>query len=170
MARRRRRAQEPPQVQPFDVDGVRTVAVGTVLWAAAFVMLALNRGRLDEQGLGWWLWTCLAGVGLGLLGLEYTRKRRDAIAQALLDEEADRPDEQSDWDGSEPPPVDQAHREDAVPPPVDQAPWEDPVPPPVEQTHDRPPGVRRARRDARAEADETSEGGTTYRGRRARRR
>jgi hypothetical protein len=157
MARRRRRAQEPPQVHPFDVDGVRTVAVGTVLWAAAFVILALNRGSLDEQGLGWWLWTCLSGVGLGLLGLEYTRKRRDAIAQALLDEEADRPDEPSEWEASEPAPVDQAQ-------------WEDAVPPPVEQDHDRPPGVRRARRNARVEADETSEDGTTYRGRRARRR
>jgi Protein of unknown function (DUF2530) len=162
MARRRRRVQEPPQVHPFDVDGVRTVAVGTVLWAAAFVILALNRGSLDEQGLGWWLWTCLAGVGLGLLGLEYTRKRRDAIAQALLDEEADRPDEQSEWDDSEQVPEDQA--------PEDQVQWEDAVPPPVEQTNDRQPGVRRARRGTRAETDEISEGGTTYRGRRARRR
>ena len=149
-------------MHPFDVDGVRTVAVGTVLWAAAFVILALNRGSLDEQGLGWWLWTCLAGVGLGLLGLEYTRKRRDAIAQALLDEEADRPDEQSEWDDSEQVPEDQA--------PEDQVQWEDAVPPPVEQTNDRQPGVRRVRRGARAETDEISEGGTTYRGRRARRR
>jgi len=151
-------------VHPFDVDGVRTVAVGTVLWAAAFVILALNRGSLDEQGLGWWLWTCLAGVGLGLLGLEYTRKRRDAIAQALLDEEADRPDEPSEWEASEPAPVDQEQW------PEDQDQWEDAVPPPVEHTNDRPPGVRRARRGARAETDEISEGGTTYRGRRARRR
>jgi hypothetical protein len=167
MARRRRRAQEPPQVHPFDVDGVRTVAVGTVLWAAAFVILALNRGSLDEQGLGWWLWTCLAGVGLGLLGLEYTRKRRDAIAQALLDEEADRPDEQSEWDDSEQVPEDQLPEDQA---PEDQVQPEDAVPAPMEQTNDRPPGVRRARRTARAETDEISEGGTTYRGRRARRR
>ena len=43
--------------------------------------------------MGWRTWTCLAGVGLGLLGLEYTRKRRDAIARARLREEADREDE-----------------------------------------------------------------------------
>ena len=78
---------------PLDVDGVRTVAVGTVLWAITFVVLALFRDDLDAQGVGWWLWTCLAGVGLGLLGLEYTRKRRDAIARAHLYEEANREDE-----------------------------------------------------------------------------
>lgn len=143
-------------MHPFDVDGVRTVAVGTVLWAAAFVILALNRTSLDEQGLGWWLWTCLAGVGLGLLGLEYTRKRRDAIAQALLDEEADRSDEPADWDAAALRPVDPEESDDSI-----QL--------PVEQTADRPPGVRRARRDARAAADEVDESGTTYRGRRARR-
>jgi outer membrane biosynthesis protein TonB len=80
-------------VRPLDVDGVRTVAVGTVLWAITFVVLALFRDDLDAEGVGWWMWTCLAGVGLGLLGLEYTRKRRDAIARARLREEADREDE-----------------------------------------------------------------------------
>ncbi len=87
MAKRRRRspgepeveAAEPDQVQPLDVDGVRTVAVVTVLWAVAFVLLALRMDTLQAEGRGWWVWTCLAGVGLGLLGLEYARKRRDAI-------------------------------------------------------------------------------------------
>ena len=90
---RRRRGNNQPALRPFDVDGVRTVAIGTVMWAVAFVVLALFREELDEVGMGWWLWTCLAGVGLGLLGLEYTRKRRDAIARARLGEEEDRPDD-----------------------------------------------------------------------------
>jgi hypothetical protein len=90
MARRRRRGNNQPAVHPFDVDGVRTVAIGTVMWAVAFVTLAVFREELDELGMGWFLWTCLAGVGMGLLGLEYTRKRRDAIARARLREEADR--------------------------------------------------------------------------------
>lgn len=67
--------------KPVDTDGVRTVTIGTALWVVALVVLLLFRGRLDEAGNGWWLWTCLAGAGLGLLGIEYTRRRRDAIAR-----------------------------------------------------------------------------------------
>lgn len=80
--------REAVQVSPVDVDGVRTVAVLTVIWAVGFVVLAFRKDSLDANGQGWWLWTCLAGVGLGLLGLEYTRKRRDAIEFAALQAEA----------------------------------------------------------------------------------
>jgi hypothetical protein len=63
-------------VEPLDVDGVRTVAVGTALWALAFVLLLPFYGRLEESGRLWWLWTCVAGFGLGLIGLDYCRRRR----------------------------------------------------------------------------------------------
>ena len=65
-------------VEPLDVDGVRTVEVGTALWLVAFVALLPFYGRLQDAGRGWWLWTCLAGFGLGLFGLEYCRRRRKA--------------------------------------------------------------------------------------------
>jgi hypothetical protein len=98
MERRRGPAEDPPELKPVDVDGVRTVAIITVLWALAFVVLAFFRSELDDAGRGWWIWACLAGVGLGLLGLEYCRKRRDAIARAELDEEADAGfDDAGDW-------------------------------------------------------------------------
>jgi hypothetical protein len=63
-------------VAPLDVDGTRTVAVGTALFAVAFVVLLPFRHRLEAAGHGWWLWTCLAGFGLGLVGWEYCRRRR----------------------------------------------------------------------------------------------
>jgi Protein of unknown function (DUF2530) len=66
-------------VTPLDVTGVRTVTVGTVVWAIAFLALLPFYGTLQDQGRTWWLWTCLAGVGLGLLGLEYCRRRRDRL-------------------------------------------------------------------------------------------
>ena len=43
-------------------------------------------GGLREDGRGWWLWACLAGFGLGMLGLTYcwrrTHARRADDAQA----------------------------------------------------------------------------------------
>ncbi len=63
-------------VEPLDVDGVRTVQVGTGLFFLAFLGLLPFYGRLEEDGRTWLLWMCLAGVGLGMLGLEYCRRRR----------------------------------------------------------------------------------------------
>ncbi len=68
------------KVQPLDVTGVRTVAVGACLWLVALVALLPFHSSLQEQGRGWWLWTCGAGFGLGLIGLEYCRRRRDRLA------------------------------------------------------------------------------------------
>lgn len=65
-------------VEPMDVDGVRTVEVGSALWLIAFLALLPFYGRLEDAGRLWWLWTCLAGFGLGLIGLEYCRRRRRA--------------------------------------------------------------------------------------------
>ncbi len=65
-------------VEPLDVDGVRTVEVGIAIFVVAFVALLPFYGRLEAEGRTWWLWTCLAGAGLGLVGLEYCRRRRHA--------------------------------------------------------------------------------------------
>jgi hypothetical protein len=74
-------------VEPLDVDGVRTVEVGTVAWLVGFLALLPFYGRLEDAGRTWWLWTCLAGFGLGLFGLEYCRRRRDARAERAADRE-----------------------------------------------------------------------------------
>ncbi|GAB2975209.1 DUF2530 domain-containing protein [Nocardioides montaniterrae] len=63
-------------VEPLDVDGVRTVQVGTALFALAFIALLPFYDGLETSGRTWLLWMCLAGVGLGLLGLEYCKRRR----------------------------------------------------------------------------------------------
>jgi len=63
-------------VEPLDVDGIRTVEVGTGAFVVAFVALLPFYGRLEDDGRGWVLWMCLAGAGLGLIGLEYCRRRR----------------------------------------------------------------------------------------------
>ncbi|WP_435743419.1 DUF2530 domain-containing protein [Nocardioides sp. SYSU DS0663] len=74
-------------VEPLDVDGVRTVEVGVALWLVGFLALLPFYGRLADEGRDWWLWTCLAGFGLGLFGVEYCRRRRRA--RERREEEAD---------------------------------------------------------------------------------
>ena len=59
-------------VDPLDLDGVRTMQVGTAIWAIAFVLLLPFYGRLEDDGHLWWLWTCVAGFGLGLVGWDHT--------------------------------------------------------------------------------------------------
>jgi hypothetical protein len=75
-------------VEPLDVDGVRTVEVGTALWFVAFLALLPFYGRLEDSGRLWWLWTCMAGVGLGLIGLEYCRRKRRARTELAAEFES----------------------------------------------------------------------------------
>jgi hypothetical protein len=64
---------QPPAAQ---IDARRIVAVGTVLWFLAFVALLPFWGWLGRHGHHVWLWTCLAGWLLGLLGLAIVVKHR----------------------------------------------------------------------------------------------
>ena len=88
-------AAQAPDVAPVDNDGVRTVAVGTGVWAAALDVLLDMRDDLVAAGRSRWIWTAVAGVGLGLLGFEYARRRRDAIAR-VRQFRADPPEEPTD--------------------------------------------------------------------------
>jgi Protein of unknown function (DUF2530) len=67
------------QVEPLDVDGTRTVGVGSLLWLVALVALLPFYSTLESSGRLWWLWTCLAGFGWGMVGLEYCRRRRRTL-------------------------------------------------------------------------------------------
>jgi hypothetical protein len=69
------------RVDPLDVDGTRTVAVGSVLFLVAFLLLLPFYGRLADDDRTWWLWTCLAGFGLGVIGWDYCRRRKNRRQQ-----------------------------------------------------------------------------------------
>jgi len=75
-------AASAPEVAPLDVDGVGAVAVGTLLWTVALVLCLIFRAPLAEAGNGWWTWVCAAGALLGLPGLWFVRRRRDAYRRA----------------------------------------------------------------------------------------
>lgn len=62
-------------VDPLDVTGLRTVTVGTVLFALAGLGLLPFLGWLQETDRVWWLWVCVVGFGLGLFGFDHCRRR-----------------------------------------------------------------------------------------------
>lgn len=77
------RAVEEPRtllrepVEPLDVDGVRIITAGTILWAVALLVLLPFAPRLVHGGHGWWLGMCATGALLGCYGIRYSRRRRD---------------------------------------------------------------------------------------------
>ncbi|MFF3561882.1 DUF2530 domain-containing protein [Streptomyces sp. NPDC002574] len=77
---------------PLEANDVATVTIGTVVWFALFVVQLPFYGWYADHGHAWIIWTCLAGGGLGLIGLWYVRARRDAIARSRAAEQAGEPE------------------------------------------------------------------------------
>jgi hypothetical protein len=72
-------AATPPQLitpAAMQVDSRRVVLVGTAIWVLGFVVLLPFWGWLGHHDHRIWLWTCLAGAVLGLVGLFLVRKHR----------------------------------------------------------------------------------------------
>ena len=69
-----RSAGRRPDPEPLRTDDRATILVGIGLWAVALVVTLVLHGRLAADGRGWWTWTALAGLGLGVLGLDYLRR------------------------------------------------------------------------------------------------
>jgi MFS family permease len=63
----------PPAVR---INARRIVLAGTALWFVAFVVLLPFYGWLGDHHHRIWLWTCLAGWILGLLGLAIMVRHR----------------------------------------------------------------------------------------------
>lgn len=54
---------------PLQVDTLRVVLVGTASWAVALVVLLVLGDRVDRM----WTWTCVAGLGLPVIGVGIMR-------------------------------------------------------------------------------------------------
>ena len=79
--------EAPP---PLEGNDQVIAAVGTIAWAIALVVVLLLRDHIAEHGR-LWIWTCAAGLGLGLFALAYipylkrSRERTAARRQAARD-------------------------------------------------------------------------------------
>ena len=71
-------SERRPDPPPLETDDVKIVAAGTVAWALAFVVLVVL--RLSGSGVhAWWIEMCAAGALLGLIGIRYCVRRRNAL-------------------------------------------------------------------------------------------
>jgi cyanate permease len=61
---------------PIKTDDRKVVLIGLVLWLVALGGLLVFLAPLLADGRGWWLWTVLIGLGIGLMLLVYTHRRR----------------------------------------------------------------------------------------------
>jgi 4-amino-4-deoxy-L-arabinose transferase-like glycosyltransferase len=61
------RRSPPPPLEANDQLVTRVITAG---WAVALVVLLIIRGSLRAD-VRWWIWTCVAGLALGLFGLWY---------------------------------------------------------------------------------------------------
>jgi Protein of unknown function (DUF2530) len=72
----RMRQLDESRPDAVQVDSARVVAAGTALWALAALCLLPFYSALGRSGHRIWLWTCLAGVALGVVGLLIIRRHR----------------------------------------------------------------------------------------------
>jgi len=69
-----------PDPPPLETDDVRLITVGAAGFAVAFVVLMT--ARIAGAGVHtWWIVMCAEGAVLGLMGILYCRRRRDALAR-----------------------------------------------------------------------------------------
>ena len=59
------------ELKPIETHDTATILVGTALWVIALLALVLVVEPADPRPV----WTCVAGIGLGLFGLCYVRIR-----------------------------------------------------------------------------------------------
>jgi type VI protein secretion system component VasK len=87
-------AERPSPPPPLEADDVLVVRVITAGWAVALVVLLIVRGSLPA-GERWWVWTCVAGLALGIFALWYLPRLKRGRARAAAGGEKTGEDAQS---------------------------------------------------------------------------
>jgi ABC-type nickel/cobalt efflux system permease component RcnA len=81
------RPTPPPPLEANDQLVTGTVTIG---WAVALIVLLIVRGSLPGDAR-WWIWTCAAGLVMGLFGLWYVPRLKRARARSAARRAADQP-------------------------------------------------------------------------------
>jgi hypothetical protein len=76
-------SERRPDPLPVRTDARTALFVGTLFWLIALGAALVTEftapqasGAASAAGAGWWLWCCVIGAGLGLVGLAWVQFRR----------------------------------------------------------------------------------------------
>ncbi len=68
-------SERRPDPEPVKTDDRKPMLIGILAWLVALAVMLVFIGPLTEAGNTWWLWTCVVGIALGLVGILYTNRR-----------------------------------------------------------------------------------------------
>lgn len=74
-------SERRPDPTPVATDDRKVVLVGLILWVLTLVGLLIFLEPLLAGGHGFWLWTVVVGITLGIAGLVYTSIRQTRRGQ-----------------------------------------------------------------------------------------
>ena len=70
-----------PSPPPLEANDQVVTAVITAGWVVTLLVLLVLRDRLPA-GERWWIWTCAAGLAMGLFGMWYVPRMKRGRARA----------------------------------------------------------------------------------------
>lgn len=65
-------SERRPDPAPVKTDDRTAFFVGTVAWVVALAVFIVLLPMLTDEGRTWWLWTCVAGLAIGVIGLGWS--------------------------------------------------------------------------------------------------
>ena len=71
----------PTPPPPLEANDQLVTVIVTAGWAVALIVLLIVRSSLPA-GARWWIWTCVAGLVMGLFALWYVPRLKRGRAQA----------------------------------------------------------------------------------------
>jgi len=74
--------ERPTPPAPRTDDRLAALA-GTVVWVLSLAVVLVERDSLVADDRGWWVWCCVAGAVLGLVGLLHLQRREIAHRTAV---------------------------------------------------------------------------------------
>jgi Protein of unknown function (DUF2530) len=88
-----KQSRGPAPPPPLEANDQLVAVVGTVVWAVALVVLLIVRSELPA-GSRWWIWTCVAGLALGLFAIWYVPRLKRSRAKAAAGRAGEQEQEQ----------------------------------------------------------------------------